>query len=428
MTVILLLPVFFVATGLNVRVNDLKASQIPLMLVILATAVVGKFVGATLAARAQRIPWRKAGAIGTLMNTRGLTELVILNVGREKGVLDSELFTMLVVMAVITTVMTEPLLRIFYPDRLLQRDVADAARHALEAESFKVVALLEDGADAGALVDVAAAVVGPFVSDIPAELVVTRFTPFHVSSPDTQLGEGLGLGRQLEEMATSIGQLHDLTARAEAQGVRVSVYNQFSDDLASDLLAHLVTVDAHLLLVAPQPDGSTSALDDRLLAEAPCDVGIVRAGAAATGGGWVAASAAGGADGAAVAELAARVAIAHDVPVLLLDDDGRAGRRLGLVQRHLARIDVGVAADEGAIAATADRGAPWPLVLAPADHAPARDGADRTVIVLRGKEGSDDTRLEQFVATVREVDGERRLRAAAEFDAQRALEPPPAAP
>ncbi len=66
-----------------------------------------------------------------LMNTRGLTELVILDVGRELGVLDDQLFTMLVVMAVVTTVMTEPLLRVVYPDRLLRHDVAEAAKAAL---------------------------------------------------------------------------------------------------------------------------------------------------------------------------------------------------------------------------------------------------------------------------------------------------------
>ena len=75
-----------------------------------------------------KVPTRQSAAIGVLMNTRGLTELVILNVGRQLGVLDDELFTMLVLMALITTAMTGPLLKRVYSDRVMQRDIAAAER------------------------------------------------------------------------------------------------------------------------------------------------------------------------------------------------------------------------------------------------------------------------------------------------------------
>jgi Kef-type K+ transport system membrane component KefB len=430
MTVILLLPIFFVATGLNVRVNDLRAEQIGPLAAILVTAVVGKFVGATLAARSQRLPWTKAAAIGTLMNTRGLTELVILNIGREKGVLDDELFTMMVVMAVVTTVMTEPLLRIFYPDRLLQRDVADAARQALEAEAYRVVAVVDDDRTARELVEVAATIAGPWTEELPAEVVITRFTPFH---SDTDLGEGLGLGRQLDEMASSMGELHDLAESGAARGAKVTVRSQFSDDPARDLVAQLEAIDADLVLVAV-PAGGTSEFVAQVTRTAGCDIGVVHLGAGDRGVGLVSASVAGGTHGAAVAEIAARVAVADGVPVHLVDDRGRAGRRLGLVQRLLGRVDTPVITDPGAEglehhlvvgppgAGIDERDGPWPIVLLATDHAEGAAtvaAAGRTVVVVRGKEGGDDTRLEQFVATVREVDGERRLRAAAERDAAR---------
>ena len=65
------------------------------------------------------------------MNTRGLTELVILQVGVQLNVIDPQMFTMLVLMAIITTVMTGPLLNVFYPARILQRDIEEAEQQAL---------------------------------------------------------------------------------------------------------------------------------------------------------------------------------------------------------------------------------------------------------------------------------------------------------
>ena len=80
--------------------------------VIVAAAIVGKLGGSAIAARLTGMPWREAIAIGLLMNTRGLIQLVILNIGLDIGVIEQTLFTMMVVMAVATTVMTSPLLRL----------------------------------------------------------------------------------------------------------------------------------------------------------------------------------------------------------------------------------------------------------------------------------------------------------------------------
>jgi Kef-type K+ transport system membrane component KefB len=74
-------------------------------------------------ARAFGMPWREAGMLGLLMNTRGLTELILLNVGVSLAVLDGPMFTMMVIMALVTTVMAGPLLR-----RLQRRDDRQAAR------------------------------------------------------------------------------------------------------------------------------------------------------------------------------------------------------------------------------------------------------------------------------------------------------------
>jgi len=76
---------------------------------VIAVAVVGKLGGSVIAARAMAMPWRGAAVLGTLLNTRGLMELVILNVGLDIGVISRELFAMMVLMALVTTFMTTPL-------------------------------------------------------------------------------------------------------------------------------------------------------------------------------------------------------------------------------------------------------------------------------------------------------------------------------
>ncbi|MFE9479462.1 cation:proton antiporter [Streptomyces spororaveus] len=111
-TVPVLLPLFFVHTGLRTDVGGLTASP-GLWLwtaAILFVAFAGKWGGATGAARACGRPWREALSIGALMNCRGLTELVVLNVGLELGVIGPQLFTMLVLMALLTTAVTSPAL------------------------------------------------------------------------------------------------------------------------------------------------------------------------------------------------------------------------------------------------------------------------------------------------------------------------------
>lgn len=117
--VVLLLPLFFAFTGLRASVGLLNGGEMWFYFaLILIAAIVGKFGGSTLAARATGSPWREASALGILMNTRGLIELVALNIGYDIGVISPTLFTMLVLMALITTFMTSPLLEWVYLRRL----------------------------------------------------------------------------------------------------------------------------------------------------------------------------------------------------------------------------------------------------------------------------------------------------------------------
>ena len=108
---VLLLPLFFVFTGLRTEIgllNDIYLWQVAG--VIILVAVVGKFFGSALAAKFVGQSWKDSLAIGALMNTRGLMELVVLNIGYDLGVLTPEIFTMMVIMALVTTFMTGPAL------------------------------------------------------------------------------------------------------------------------------------------------------------------------------------------------------------------------------------------------------------------------------------------------------------------------------
>ncbi len=110
---VLLLPLFFVFTGLRTQIGLLNDPYLwKIGGLIILTAVVGKFVGSALTAKFLKLSWKDSLTIGALMNTRGLTELIVLNIGYDLGVLGPELFAMLVIMALFTTFMTGPCLDI----------------------------------------------------------------------------------------------------------------------------------------------------------------------------------------------------------------------------------------------------------------------------------------------------------------------------
>ncbi|GAA0883688.1 cation:proton antiporter [Sphingobacterium siyangense subsp. cladoniae] len=131
---LLLLPLFFVYTGLRTQIGLLNDPQLWMITVgIILVAVIGKFAGSTLAARFVGQSWKDSLSIGALMNTRGLMELIVLNIGYDLGVLSAELFSMMVVMALVTTFMTGPsldLINFLYRPKksLLQQDIQDKSK------------------------------------------------------------------------------------------------------------------------------------------------------------------------------------------------------------------------------------------------------------------------------------------------------------
>jgi Kef-type K+ transport system membrane component KefB len=126
---VLLLPLFFAFTGLRTQiglVNDLQSWLLCLLIIGVATA--GKLGGSTLTARITGMSWRDSLQLGALMNTRGLMELIALNIGYDLGILSPRIFTMLVIMALATTMLTGPLLTLFGAKQPVTGDLPQPAR------------------------------------------------------------------------------------------------------------------------------------------------------------------------------------------------------------------------------------------------------------------------------------------------------------
>lgn len=124
---VLLLPAFFALTGMRTRLDLVSApDQVLICGLIIVVATLGKFGGTLAAARLTGLGWREAAVLGTLMNTRGLLELIVLNIGLDLQIISPTLFAMMVVMALVTTMATAPVLRLLQP----QTAPADDRRRA----------------------------------------------------------------------------------------------------------------------------------------------------------------------------------------------------------------------------------------------------------------------------------------------------------
>ena len=135
---VLLLPLFFVYTGLRTEIgllNDLYLWKITGLVVLVA--VIGKFLGSALAAKFVRQSWRDSLSIGALMNTRGLMELVVLNIGYDLGILSPEIFSMMVIMALVTTIMTGPALDLI--ERIFKQKSDAISEKISQLQKYKII-------------------------------------------------------------------------------------------------------------------------------------------------------------------------------------------------------------------------------------------------------------------------------------------------
>jgi Kef-type K+ transport system membrane component KefB/nucleotide-binding universal stress UspA family protein len=141
LVLVLLLPLFFAYSGLRTEIGLLTGLSDWLMCgLIILVACLGKFGGCFVSARLMGISWRDSAAMGILVNTRGLMELVVLNIGLDLKVISPELFAMMVIMALVTTFITTPLLSLIYSrEQLLALRVEEADPKMSVARQFTIL-------------------------------------------------------------------------------------------------------------------------------------------------------------------------------------------------------------------------------------------------------------------------------------------------
>jgi K+:H+ antiporter len=282
--VTLLLPVFFVYTGLRTNVGLLDRPELWLItLLLIGVAILGKLFGAAIAARVAGYDWKASSVIGTLMNTRGLTELIVLNLALDAGAISNTLFAMLVIMAVVTTLMAGPLLKLLDPKneygRGIEDEFADAALAAVQAhpelpvpERSILVAPQTDAA-IGQLVALAEPLAR---SQPPRELIVARLV-----RPPRGAGAGVRGGLQSENLALEQASraINDLRERLSLEGVVARGVALTSTTPGSDLahIAEREPIDLVLTEGRRRIIGEGVPLGDvgELMEQAVCDVAVL---------------------------------------------------------------------------------------------------------------------------------------------------------
>jgi Kef-type K+ transport system membrane component KefB len=344
--VTVLLPLFFVVTGLRTDVGSLNRPVLWLLtLVLIAVAIAGKWIGAMLAARYGGFSWRDSAALGALMNTRGLTELIVLNIGLDLGLISPALFTMLVIMALVTTFMAGPALRLLDPRGELSDAPEDELRRAVGARpttSSIIVAPQDDRA-----LDALLALAEPLArSEPPRALMLVRLLR------PVALATGVATeNRQLQRAAHELNQRRELLLE---HGVQTRAVAFTSPDGGSDLVRFASEENVDLVLL----NGRRPLLGEAVprgdvgyvLEHAPCDVAVLieHEGVPTIDAGNPVLVPFGGADHDwAALELGAWIAHARGAPLKLLgaaasgDDDRDASRLLAnasLVVQQLAGI------------------------------------------------------------------------------------------
>jgi Kef-type K+ transport system membrane component KefB/nucleotide-binding universal stress UspA family protein len=275
--VVLLLPLFFAFSGLRTQIGLLNSTDHWLMCgLIILLACLGKFGGSAVAARLTGSNWREAGAIGILMNTRGLMELIVLNLGLDLGVISPTLFTMMVVMALVTTFLTTPLLRVIYPPEqfALERAVTPAPLTLPTVQPFTLLMCVSHGQAGAGMVTLGRALTGG--TEAPSSLYALHLIPpterasFHLKhTPEPQV----------EQRAGEDGPMASLLSRARRTGLEVRPLSFVSAEPGLDICrtaeakrADLIVLGWHKPLFGQTVLGGTV---HEVMSEAAADVAVL---------------------------------------------------------------------------------------------------------------------------------------------------------
>lgn len=273
-TVVVLLPIFFTVTGLRTNLFTLNSvSLLGWTALIVAVATVGKFAGCGIAARLTGSSARDSIILGALMNTRGLTELVILAIGRDLGVLSDVTFAMMVIMALATTAIAPPIVnRLISREEIMGALVGQEPGHG-EAKATPVARILVaigNPQNAPRIVDAAIRMLG---TRRPAELLFVRLIPT-TRAPEFRTGL-LEVESQVEAAVES---MRPLVAQAEAAGVAGRPIAFLTDDVGSDLARIAADQGCETILLgwhrASLAHNIIQALVRRVFTLARCDVAV----------------------------------------------------------------------------------------------------------------------------------------------------------
>jgi Kef-type K+ transport system membrane component KefB len=255
-SLVILLPLFFVATGLRTEIGLINSTHLWLLcLIIILIASISKFGGTLLASRYVGISWRHSLILSTLMNSRGLMELIVLNIGYDLGLLGPELFTMLVLMALITTFFTGPglnLINVFQPRKV---------SHIIREKAYKIMISFANPKMGGTLLNLSHQLLAVKACD-------TQFTALHIS-PRSDLSPDDAMIFERE----SFGPIRHY---AESKGLSLSTLYRNTSDIHGEILNNCkVEKPDFLLLGSARSVFSTDILGGilkRIINEANCDI------------------------------------------------------------------------------------------------------------------------------------------------------------
>jgi Kef-type K+ transport system membrane component KefB/nucleotide-binding universal stress UspA family protein len=282
--VALLLPLFFVYTGLKTNITLLDRPALWLItLLLIVIAIVGKLAGAAIAARVSGYDWRESTVIGTLMNTRGLTELIVLNLALAAGAISNVLFAALVIMAVVTTMMAGPLLKLLDPRNEFGTDVEDEiqAARAEAVREYPSLVVPERSILVAAQTDAALpqliGLAEPLARSVPPhELIITRFV---VASRGVRNGVRGGLQTENLLLEQASQAINAERARLASEAVVARGVALTSGNAGAELvrIAEREPVDLVLTEGRRRLFGEGVPLGDvaEVLEHAPCDVAVL---------------------------------------------------------------------------------------------------------------------------------------------------------
>jgi Kef-type K+ transport system membrane component KefB len=282
--VIVMLPVFFVIAGskADLRMIVQRQDLWGLTALLLFVAIAGKWLGTMLVARAGGFAWRPAAAVGALMNTRGLTELIVLNLGAQLGLITAPMFSMLLVMALVTTFMAGPALRLIDPKKKLTTRPQDALAaektHGPEiagapavSEAERPQSILVAPLGSGNLPGLISLAEGLANSTPKRELILAR-----LSTPSALRTGRLDTEQELASAARMLNRTRD---ELVSRGLSVRTVALASGDVGEDLIDLAGDSQVDLLLVdGRRPilgEGIPTGVVGQVLREAECDVAVL---------------------------------------------------------------------------------------------------------------------------------------------------------